>query len=174
MLVELKILDEEFYKARHDGDNWVNHWLPTYATSGSCAVDLFATKDYTILPQERIKIPTGIAIHIGSGYMGLVAPRSGLGTKGLVLANTVGIIDSDYQGEIIISAWNSLRIRGRKYRKDYIENTETERRNTIKIKAGDRIAQMAIVPVVVANWVIVDEFTESTNRGQGGYGSTGS
>lgn len=191
MNIELKILDHKFYYK--EGNGMLSHPLPFYATSGSCAVDLYATKDYVIAPQERVMIPTGIAIHIGSGSNGhriyqdfipannqfsdreclrfkaVIAPRSGRGTDGLVLANTVGWLDEDYQGEIIISAWNSLP-----ELPAYVDvNNVGHWPNTLQIKAGDRIAQMSIVPVVVANWVVVDEFTEKTDRGDGGFGHTG-
>jgi dUTP pyrophosphatase len=188
MNIELKVLDGQFYKKHVEGKGWDKksiEWysnLPDYQTSGSVAMDLYATKDYVIAPQERVKIPTGLAVHIGSGNRGetqyerlkfcaLIVPRSGLGTKGLVLANTVGIIDEDYQGEIIISAWNSLVFVEQNTSSDSYDYTK--RLDTIYIKAGDRIAQMCIVPVIVANWVVVDEFSETTDRGEDGFGSSG-
>lgn len=175
MNLELKILDKEFYQ---------DQALPNYATVGSAGIDLVATRDYAIAPQERVKIGTGIAIHIGSGYthkqlsdifdvsiMGMIVPRSGLGTKGLVLANTVGIIDEDYQGETIITAWNSVQSwDGKQYHYDGVPYDEY---NTIIVKAGDRIAQLILMPVIKAQFTIVEEFSEQTGRGQGGFGSTG-
>lgn len=188
MNIELKILDKEFYCRKlvnsDSGQLQTDHnyeicALPSYATSGSCAVDLYATRDYVLAPQERVKIPTGIAIHLGSGYFGMgegvklmamIVPRSGLGTQGLVLANTLGLIDSDYQGEVIISAWNNLP--AATYSR-LVGQLDLTQENSLYIKAGDRIAQMCIIPVIVANWVIVDEFTEKTDRNDGGFSSTG-
>jgi dUTP pyrophosphatase len=200
MQIELKILDKEFYGRKCEqsqsltlGENYIvdgylidQQKLPTYATSGSAGIDLVATKNYTIAPQERVKIRTGIAIHIGSlrhkiktdgshraNYMGMIVPRSGLGTKGLVLANTIGIIDEDYQGEIILSAWNSNkecyeRQEGFSHRYLRLEHEE----KFIEIKAGDKIAQLIFMPVLKAQWWVVEEFTTNTDRGVGGFGST--
>lgn len=188
MKIELKILNKDFYSSMTDGrfvevrvDN-----LPQYATSGSAGVDLRATKDYVIYPGETVAIPTGIAIHIGSSLnpsegfqsedmsfymMGMIVPRSGLGTKGLVLANTIGIIDEDYQGEIIIQAWNRKN-------KEYLapifhESWGVTDKNAIKIQAGDRIAQLVFVPIVKAQFHVVEEFTHTTERGTGSFGSSG-
>lgn len=185
MKIELKILNKDFYSSMTDGryvevrvDN-----LPEYATQGSAGVDLRATYDVVIYPGETVAIPTGIAIHIGSSHsaamMGMIVPRSGKGSnEGLVLANLVGILDDDYQGEIIIQAWN----RNKKVLPYYYHNHLLDQqiatakieddKNTIKIKAGDRIAQLVFVPVVKAQWQIVEEFTHMTERGTGGFGST--
>lgn len=130
---------------------------PAYATPGSAGLDLQACihGSATIPPGDRFLIPTGIAIYIGRpDRAAILLPRSGLGHKhGLVLGNLVGLIDSDYQGELMISAWNAGH-------------------EPFIIRELVRIAQMVIVPVVQAEWDIVDEF-EATIRGEGGYGSTG-
>jgi dUTP pyrophosphatase len=131
--------------------------LPEYATSGSAGLDLRAclTESTNLKPGETLLIPTGIAIHICDHHLAaVILPRSGLGHKhGIVLGNLVGLIDSDYQGQIFVSCWN----RG---------NT------TFTITVGERIAQMVFVPVVQATLEQVDEFQEST-RGAGGFGHTG-
>ncbi len=144
MKIELKILHENCY--------------PDYATPGSAGVDLRAASihesGFKIYPSQQLLISTGIAIHINDpGYAGMIIPRSGLGKKGIVLGNLVGLIDSDYQGEIIVLLWN----RGNE---------------VVKIEYMDRIAQLVIVPVVQAQFEIVQEF-EQSQRGQGGFGSTG-
>src|SRR5207237_8825068 len=130
---------------------------PQPATAGAAGVDLRACMDapVTLSPGDTALVPTGIAIHIGDPALAaLILPRSGLGHKhGIVLGNLVGLIDSDYQGQIFISVWN----RGH---------------NSFTIEPGDRIAQMIIVPIALANFKIVDEFTPST-RGAGGFGHTG-
>lgn len=135
-------------------------------TPGSAGIDLVAATFYGdevaedlgytfIQPGQVVMIGTGIAIHISDpGYAGLILPRSGLGNKGLVLGNLVGLIDSDYQGELKVSAWNRSS-------------------DAIQINRMDRIAQLVIVPVMVPEFVIVDSFGESA-RGAGGFGSTGS
>jgi dUTP pyrophosphatase len=131
--------------------------LPQYATAGSAGLDLRACIDEpaTLAPGDTRLLPTGIAIHLeDAGYAALVLPRSGLGHKhGIVLGNLVGLIDSDYQGEIMVSCWN----RGAEI---------------FTVQPLDRIAQMVIVPVVQASLSIVEQFTTST-RGSGGFGSTG-
>lgn len=131
--------------------------LPQYATHGSAGMDLRACieQDMTIAPGETQLIPTGIAIHIEDpGLAAMLLPRSGLGHKhGIVLGNLVGLIDSDYQGPLMVSCWN----RGKE---EFV------------LKVGERLAQMVIVPVVQANFEIVEEFTE-TDRGEGGFGSSG-
>lgn len=146
--VELKILDPRI-------GNEIP--LPSYATDGSAGVDLRACIDSTITlePGQTELIPTGIAIHIADHSLAAtILPRSGLGHKhGIVLGNLVGLIDSDYQGQLFISCWN----RGS---------------TTFEINSGDRIAQMVFLPVVLADFTVVDEFGES-NRGEGGFGHTG-
>ena len=131
--------------------------LPQYATHGSAGMDLRACieQDMTIAAGETQLIPTGIAIHIEDpGLAAMLLPRSGLGHKhGIVLGNLVGLIDSDYQGPLMVSCWN----RGKE---EFV------------LKVGERLAQMVIVPVVQANFEIVEEFTE-TDRGEGGFGSSG-
>ena len=132
--------------------------LPTYSTSGSAGMDLRACVEEPIeLPPKSAElIPTGLAIYIEDpGYAAVILPRSGLGHKhGIVLGNLVGLIDSDYQGELMISAWN----RG-----------ETD----FTIDPGERIAQLVIIPVQQVEFTLVDEFNTS-DRGKGGFGSSGS
>jgi dUTP pyrophosphatase len=146
MKLDLKILDER-----------MREQLPAYATTGSAGLDLRACLDepLTLKPGETALVPTGLAIHVGDpGYAALILPRSGLGHKhGIVLGNLVGLIDSDYQGQLMISTWN----RG-----------ET----TFVLNPMERLAQLVIVPVVQAEFNIVDDFAES-DRGAGGFGSTG-
>ncbi|RMX07524.1 dUTP diphosphatase [Allofranklinella schreckenbergeri] len=147
MHLDVKILDER-----------LRAQMPTYATPGSAGLDLRAClpAPLTLEPGPNATlIPTGLAIHLrDAGYAALILPRSGLGHKhGLVLGNLVGLIDSDYQGELMVSAWN----RGSQ---------------PITIAPLDRIAQLIIVPVVQAQWNIVENFDQSS-RGSGGYGSTG-
>ncbi len=131
--------------------------MPHYATDGSAGIDLRACIDseITLQPGETTLIPTGIAIHIDDHQLAAVLlPRSGLGHKhGIVLGNLVGLIDSDYQGQIFVSCWN----RGQK---------------AFTIHIAERIAQMVLIPVVQADFEIVSEFTE-TERGEGGFGHTG-
>jgi dUTP pyrophosphatase len=146
--LQLKILDERIGKEIP---------LPSYGTDGSAGMDLRAVLDeaLTINPGETHLIKTGIAIFIeDTGLAATILPRSGLGHKhGIVLGNLVGLIDSDYQGELMVSCWN--------------------RGNTaFTIESGDRIAQLVLVPVVQASFDIVNEF-EHTERGAGGFGSTG-
>ena len=131
--------------------------LPEYATAGSAGLDLRACLDQPLVlePGQTKLIPTGLAIHIADpGLAAMILPRSGLGHKhGIVLGNLVGLIDSDYQGELMVSCWN----RGH---------------TTFTINPGERIAQMVLVPVVQADFEIVDAFAES-DRADGGFGSTG-
>ena len=144
--IKLKILDDR-----------VGESFPCYATDCSAGFDLRACLNCSkvLLAGETILIPTGISIYIENvNYAGMILPRSGLGHKhGIVLGNLVGLIDSDYQGEIKISCWN---------RSD----------KEFTIKPGDRIAQLVIVPVVQAKFEIVNEF-EDTKRGKGGFGHSG-
>ena len=146
--IQLKILDSKI-------GNEIP--LPEHATGGSAGVDLRACLDQplTVKPGETHLIGTGISIHIADpGFAAMLLPRSGLGHKhGIVLGNLVGLIDSDYQGELKVSCWN----RG-----------DTE----FTVKPGERICQMIIVPVVQAEYEIVEEFDES-DRGAGGFGHTG-
>ncbi|MBC3996946.1 dUTP diphosphatase [Morganella morganii] len=131
--------------------------LPAYATPGSAGLDLRACLDEAaeLKPGQTLLLPTGLAVHIADPTLAaMVLPRSGLGHKhGVVLGNLVGLIDSDYQGQLMVSVWN---------RGD----------TTFTIEPGERIAQMIIVPVVQAEFNIVEEFTES-ERGAGGFGHSG-
>lgn len=146
--IELKILDPRLGREIP---------LPDYATAGSAGLDLRAClpEPLTAQPGETHLIPTGLAIHISDpGLAAVVLPRSGLGHKhGIVLGNLVGLIDSDYQGELLVSCWN----RGQ---------------NPFTIAVGERIAQLVIVPVVRAHFEVVTEFTPSA-RGAGGFGHSG-
>ena len=146
--IQLKILDKRLGGAIP---------LPEYATAGSAGLDLRACLDEPLLlnPGETRLIPTGLAIHIDDpGLAAVLLPRSGLGHKhGIVLGNLVGLIDSDYQGQVFVSCWN----RGQE---------------PFTIQVGDRLAQMVFVPVVQVQFQRVDEFTESP-RAHGGFGHTG-
>lgn len=132
--------------------------LPQYATLGSAGLDLRAMlqQDTVLEPGQTLLIPTGLSIYIGDpGLAALILPRSGLGHKhGIVLGNLVGLIDSDYQGELMVSCWN----RGN---------------SAFTINIGERIAQLVLVPVVQAHFDIVEAFDES-QRGAGGFGHSGS
>jgi dUTP pyrophosphatase len=132
--------------------------LPAYATVGSAGLDLRAMlqEDTIIEPGQTLLIPTGLSIYIGDpGLAALILPRSGLGHKhGIVLGNLVGLIDSDYQGELMVSCWN----RGQ---------------TAFKISIGERLAQLVLVPVVHAHFELVEAFDES-QRGAGGFGHSGS
>ena len=132
--------------------------LPEYATSGSAGLDLRAMlqANTTLEPGQTLLIPTGLSIHIADpGLAALVLPRSGLGHKhGIVLGNLVGLIDSDYQGELMVSCWN----RGQ---------------SSFNIAVGERIAQLMLVPVIQAQFELVSEFDDS-DRGAGGFGHSGS
>ena len=146
MKVDVKILDPR-----------VKEKMPAYATVGSAGLDLRAMLDepLTLRPGETKLIKTGLAIHLADpDYAALILPRSGLGHKhGIVLGNLVGLIDSDYQGELMVSTWN----RGQE---------------VFTIEPMERIAQLVIVPVVQMQMNIVDDF-EASDRGAGGFGSTG-
>jgi dUTP pyrophosphatase len=144
--VELKILDSR-----------LNENMPAYATSGSAGLDLRAciNEAITIKPGETTLIPTGMAIHLANpAYAAMLLPRSGLGHKhGIVLGNLVGLIDSDYQGQLFVSCWNRSQ-------------------EAFVMHPMERMAQLVIVPVVQANFSVVAEFNAS-ERGEGGFGSTG-
>lgn len=146
MKMDVKILDTR-----------LRDQVPHYATPGSAGLDLRACIDAPIMlqPGETQLIPTGMAIHLADpGYAAMILPRSGLGHKhGIVLGNLVGLIDSDYQGQLMVSAWN----RGQQ---------------AFELVPMERLAQLVIVPVVQASFNIVDDF-ESSARGSGGFGSTG-
>lgn len=144
--IAVRILDERLRGA-----------LPSYATPGSAGLDLRAALESALVlqPGQTELIPTGLSIYIADpGFAGLILPRSGLGHKhGIVLGNLVGLIDADYQGPLMVSAWN----RGQ---------------SAFTIEPMERLAQLVIVPVVQARFEVVDAF-ESSQRGQGGFGSTG-
>lgn len=144
--VELKVLNPKMAE-----------YLPTYATTGSAGLDLRACLDkaVTLQPNEVFLVPTGLSIFLANpNYAALLLPRSGLGHKhGIVLGNLVGLIDSDYQGELKVSLWNRSQ-------------------EPFVIEPMERIAQMMIVPVAQADFKVVDEFAAS-DRGEGGFGSTG-
>lgn len=146
MLVNLKILDKR-----------MEDQLPQYATAGSAGLDLRACLDEAIVlePGQTELVPTGLAIHLDNpGYAAMILPRSGLGHKhGIVLGNLVGLIDSDYQGELMVSVWN----RGQQ---------------SFTLKPMERLAQLVVVPVHQVQFRVVDEFHQS-DRGAGGFGSTG-
>ncbi len=144
--IDLKILDPR-----------MKELLPSYGTPGSAGLDLRACIDAPLViePGQTVLVPTGLAIHIGDpGYAAMILPRSGLGHKnGIVLGNLVGLIDSDYQGQLMVSTWN----RGHA---------------TFTLQPLDRLAQLVIVPVLQVGFNVVEEFA-SSERGAGGFGSTG-
>ena len=146
MKIDVKILDAR-----------MRDQLPQYATPGAAGLDLRACIDAALVlnPGETQLIPTGLSIHIGdSGYAAMILPRSGLGHKhGIVLGNLVGLIDSDYQGPLMVSCWN----RGQ---------------TAFTLAPMERLAQLVIVPVMQAEFCVVDDFAASA-RGKGGFGSTG-
>ena len=146
MKMDVKILDAR-----------LRDQLPHYATAGSAGLDLRACIDAPIMlaPGETRLVPTGLAIHLADpGYAALILPRSGLGHKhGIVLGNLAGLIDSDYQGQLMISAWNRSQ-------------------QAFELAPLERLAQLVIVPVMQAEFNLVDDF-EASQRGEGGFGSTG-
>jgi dUTP pyrophosphatase len=147
--VDVKILDPRVGK---------EFLMPEYETDGSAGMDLRAIldEDTELQPGETLLIPTGLAIHISDNNMAaIILPRSGLGHKhGIVLGNLVGLIDSDYQGQLFVSCWNRSK-------------------TTFIIKPGERVAQLVFVPVIQAKLNVVESFEES-QRGEGGFGHTGS
>jgi len=147
MKLDVKVMDER-----------LRELLPNYATPGSAGLDLRACLDQPLTLQANAwqLVPTGMAIHLkDANYAALILPRSGLGHKhGIVLGNLVGLIDSDYQGQLMVSAWNRSDV-------------------AFTIEPMERIAQLVIVPVVQAQFNLVDDFDVATERGAGGYGSTG-
>ncbi len=179
MRIEIKILNRKFYQEPSNNPDWVTTSnLPSYATTGSGALDLVCTEDVTIYPGETKMIPTGLAIWIGSrinefqsmsdiGVTGLILPRSGLGTKGLILANTVGVIDEDYQGELLVQVWNRNSSIDLYQIEDFIQQTP------LKLTAGDRFAQLMFTYTARIQWDVVKEFSNKTQRNNGGFGSTG-
>ncbi|KMY86342.1 Deoxyuridine 5'-triphosphate nucleotidohydrolase [Candidatus Paraburkholderia calva] len=146
MKLDVKILDAR-----------IREFMPAYATPGSAGLDLRACLDapMVIEPHQTVLVPIGLAIHLADpGYAAMILPRSGLGHKhGIVLGNLVGLIDSDYQGQLMVSTWN---------RGD----------TAFTLNPMERLAQMVIVPVVQAHFNIVEDF-EASERGAGGFGSTG-
>lgn len=147
MKIDVKILDPRMAEQ-----------LPTYATPGSAGLDLRACIDapLTLAPGSTHLIPTGLAIHLADpNYAAVILPRSGMGHKhGIVLGNLVGLIDSDYQGQLMVSAWNRSA-------------------TAFTLQPMDRLAQLIIVPVVQPSFNVVEEFESASERGAGGYGSTG-
>ena len=147
MKIDVKILDPR-----------IAEQLPAYATPGSAGLDLRACLDapLTLAPNAWQLVPTGMAIHLADpGYAAMILPRSGLGHKhGIVLGNLVGLIDSDYQGQLMVSAWNRSSV-------------------AFTIDPMERTAQLVIVPGLQAQFNIVQEFSAASERGEGGYGSTG-
>ena len=147
MNLDVKILDARLREA-----------MPAYATPGSAGLDLRACLDAPLTLQANAwqLVPTGMAIHLNDpAYAALILPRSGLGHKhGIVLGNLVGLIDSDYQGQLMVSAWNRSDV-------------------AFTLEPMERLAQLVIVPVVQAQFNVVNEFAAATERGEGGYGSTG-
>jgi len=148
MKVQVKVLDSRL------GNEWP---MPTYATTGSAGLDLRACVDAAtvIEPGQTVLVKTGLSIYIEDPHFaGLILPRSGLGHKhGSVLGNLVGLIDSDYQGELMVSVWNRSQ-------------------TAFSLEPGERLAQYVLVPVIQAQFDIVNEF-QATERGAGGFGHTG-
>ena len=146
LIVDLKIIDQRLHEH-----------MPSYATPGSAGLDLRACIDEKMIIEANttILIPTGMAIHLDNTYYAaLILPRSGMGHKhGIVLGNLVGLIDSDYQGQLMVSCWNRSSI-------------------SFELNPLDRIAQLVIVPVMQAEFHLVDDF-DASNRGESGFGSTG-
>lgn len=144
--IDIKILDPR-----------MKDQLPAYATAGSAGLDLRACIDapLTLEPGQTVLIPTGLAIHLDDpGYAAMILPRSGMGHKnGIVLGNLVGLIDSDYQGQLMVSTWNRSQA-------------------AFTLQPMDRLAQLVVVPVLQVGFTVVQEF-ESSARGAGGFGSTG-
>lgn len=144
--IDVKILDPR-----------MKEQMPAYATPGSAGLDLRACIDeaITIEPGQTILVPTGLAIHVGDpGYAAMILPRSGMGHKnGIVLGNLVGLIDSDYQGQLMVSTWNRSQA-------------------AFTLNPMERLAQLIIVPVLQVGFNVVDDF-DASERGAGGFGSTG-
>jgi dUTP pyrophosphatase len=148
MKVQVKVLDSRL------GGEWP---MPAYATAGSAGLDLRAcVNEATVIePGQTVLVKTGLSVYIADpGFAGLILPRSGLGHKhGIVLGNLVGLIDSDYQGELMVSVWNRSQ-------------------TAFTLEPGERLAQYVLVPVMQAQFELVDEFV-ATERGAGGFGHTG-
>jgi dUTP pyrophosphatase len=182
MKVAIKVLNTNFYKERS---------LPEYATPGSAGIDLMCTEDVCLEAGDIRMLPTGLSIYIASHYKlasividaevtrrlgitGLIIPRSSLGLAGLELANTIGVIDEDYQGELLIAAHNRNSVvewqvgpGGR----PLLESNKLG--GAIRLRAGERIAQLLFVPTIRVELEPCEEFTKITPRGKGGFGSTG-
>jgi len=148
MKIDVKIIDQRMADQ-----------LPAYATPGSAGLDLRACMDapLTLAPNAWQLVPTGLSIYLRDpGFAAMILPRSGLGHKhGIVLGNLVGLIDSDYQGQLMVSVWNRSTV-------------------AFTIAPMERIAQLVIVPVVQAQFTVVTDFADSSERGNGGFNSTGS
>jgi dUTP pyrophosphatase len=154
--VQIKFIDKELYGVKNEKGEIVGYTPPAYATLGSAAVDLRSAGELTLGPGQCGKVSTGMAISIiNDDVAAVISPRSGLGSRGLVLGNLSGLIDSDYQGELMVILWN---------------RSQTD---TFSVVRGDRVAQMMFIPVLRASWEAVEEFTVATERGTGGFGSTG-
>lgn len=142
------------YKGFSESDGVAVEGPPTYATAGAAAIDLRTTKCVTLRPGQAEPIRTGFKVAMPDGVAALLLPRSGLGSKGIQLSNTVGLIDSDYRGEIVVMLVN----RGLA---------------SVRLLEGDRVAQLMFIPYIKAELVEVDQFSTTTARGEGGFGSTG-
>lgn len=165
--VEIKIIDKELYSELSSDPS---RMLPAFQSAGACAVDLRSSETRSFVSGECYQMKAGLAIYTG-GYLRapeagsehsnpastvatIIIPRSGMGSKGLVIGNLVGLIDEDYQGELQLSVWNRSA-------------------NTISVKRGERIAQMLFFLALRPSFRVVEEFSRSTARGEGGHGSTG-
>jgi dUTP pyrophosphatase len=153
--IEVRILDDR-----------LKRWgFPSYGSAQAAGMDLFAcvASEVRLRPQAQpVLVPTGVAIHIADpDWCAVIAPRSGLGHKGLVLGNLVGVVDADYTGECLVSAWNRNIVAPD-------DNEDPE----ILIRPGDRIAQLVIVRIARPDWLVVNEFSRPSDRGSKGFGST--
>lgn len=166
MKIEIKPIDPRFKSGV-----WT---LPSYQTPGAAGVDLVAATERPLMigPGEQVCIPTGLSISIGDpSVAGMIYPRSGLGSRGVVLANLTGVIDSDYQGEIKVVLWRRPFAGDISLLGSLMGGSLAD---PIVIQPGDRIAQLVFHSVVKAEWEVVDSFRDQTARGEGGFGSTGS
>lgn len=150
--------------------------LISYAHEGDAGLDLCATEDVTLMPQEWKMVGSGVSMAIPKGFAGLVVPRSGMGCKGLVLKNTIGIIDAPYRGEIKVPLLNNnpthVWVKFMQNIVSTFTRLEINHEGTIHVHKGDRVAQLLIVPVAIATLLQVDTLDES-ERGEGSFGSTG-
>lgn len=151
--------------------------IPRYAHKGDAGMDLYATEDVTLMPGESVNIGSGLKFQIPRGYVGYVYARSGLGNKGLVVKNGTGVIDSTYRGEVGLTLYNNNPTHFWKKLHDFIMcltygGRKCDPTGTISVKKGDRVAQIVFQRVEEAELVEVDEL-DATDRGEGGFGSTG-